>query len=143
MRPKRKNFEALLIRYPSFFIAANVKYPGIVVPDGYDQEGVIVLQFGVDLRYLAVPIKNLTISDWGVAATLSFDQKPFDCKIPWDAMLSMWPEASTQPLEGNAPGQQGLGIYEGGRKVGDVVSSGGQPKLKLVVNGNGNNSDHE
>lgn len=70
----------------SLFVHLDARRPGVVVPGRYKQSYQLVLQFGSDLP---VPIENLTIGKDKLGATLTFDQKPFHCVIPWPAVFFM------------------------------------------------------
>jgi hypothetical protein len=77
----------------------------VAVPEALKSEKHTVLLLGFRL---AIPIRDLTISDVGFSATLSFNRTPFLVFVPWDAVLGvvghsttqfrLWPDAFSEDL---------------------------------------------
>ena len=69
-----------------------------------------MLQFGYEMR---VPILDLEVDDEAISGTLSFNRRPFWCRIPWNAVFAIvdeerkgvrWPEdGHTSSQVGAAP----------------------------------------
>jgi len=59
---------------------------GVRVPEDLKGQPCLALQYGYNMP---VPIPDLTITDDGVWATLSFQQHPHDTFVPWEAVFSM------------------------------------------------------
>lgn len=64
----------------------NHRLESVAVPLHLKQQPQIMLQFGLDFP---TPIRNLVCDDEGISATLSFDQTPFHCVIPWESVYAM------------------------------------------------------
>lgn len=56
--------------------------PGVVVPMRYMGADVRTIVLNIGYR-LPISISDLTIDEWGVCGTLTFDRKPFYVKLPW------------------------------------------------------------
>jgi stringent starvation protein B len=82
---KKAFFEARL-GTGSAFLHLDARRPGVRVPRAFAGDSHLVLQFGFNL---AIPIPDLTVSDWGVRATLSFQRSPFLTAVPWSAVYAI------------------------------------------------------
>jgi hypothetical protein len=96
-REKQEVFRTLYGIDSSLFVHLDARKSGVVVPDRYKQSYQLVLQFGRDLP---IPIEDLSFHEDRLEATLTFDQRPFSCTIPWQSIFFMIGE--TRPKEGFA-----------------------------------------
>ena len=65
------------------FIHIKVKTPGLVLPLNVMQEQMTTLKVSFNFQ------GAMTLSDEGVVAELSFGNRAFSCKIPWEAIWAM------------------------------------------------------
>lgn len=94
--PVKLDVALALLEEGSVFIYLDPRHEGVVVPAHLRGRPQLVLQIGLNLP---VPIRDLSVNEDGVFATLSFDRTPFSCIIPWaavhglagdDAMAFLW-----------------------------------------------------
>jgi hypothetical protein len=71
---------------PTVFLHLDARRPGVLVPEKHRSNPQLVLQVGFGM---AVPIRDLKIDEQGMSGTLSFDQKPFFCRVPWSAVFGV------------------------------------------------------
>lgn len=64
----------------SAFVVLDPRRPGVEVPEYLRGGPDLVLELGYDM---AVPIPDLAVDERGIVATLSFNQAPYRCVIPW------------------------------------------------------------
>lgn len=81
----RQCFETMLRHAPSVFVVIDARKSDVVVPHHLKCED-LSLQIGYDM---AIPIPDLEMDEQGIRATLSFNQAPFHCTIPWHAIKYM------------------------------------------------------
>jgi len=67
-------------------ISLDARRSGVIVPPFLANESRLVLEVGSGM---AIPIPDLMLDEEGVSATLSFNRKPFKCKVPWTAIFSL------------------------------------------------------
>jgi stringent starvation protein B len=79
-----------LLQGPSVFIHLDPRKPQVVVPAYFKKQPQLVLQVGLNM---AIPIPDLKVDDEGVSCTLSFNRRPFWCKLPWTAIYALVGEA--------------------------------------------------
>jgi stringent starvation protein B len=65
------------------FIHIKVKTPGLVLPLNVMQEQMTTLKVSFNFQ------RAMTLSNEGVVAELSFGNRVFSCKIPWEAIWAM------------------------------------------------------
>src|SRR5262245_16882588 len=82
---KRAFFEERLAG-GSAFLHLDARRPGVRLPEAFSEDPHVVLQYGWALK---IPIPDLTITDWGVRATLSFQRTPFATAVPWSAIFAV------------------------------------------------------
>jgi hypothetical protein len=70
----------------TLFIHLDARRAGVRVPEKHKGDPQLVLQVG---RHMAIPIPDLQIDASGVHATLSFQDKPFHCDVPWAAVFAL------------------------------------------------------
>jgi stringent starvation protein B len=71
---------------PTMFVHLDPRRTGVVVPAKFAGDARLVLQVGYEM---AVPITDLKIDEQGVSGTLSFDHRPFFCRVPWSAVFAL------------------------------------------------------
>jgi stringent starvation protein B len=108
--PTKKDVALALLSKSSIFVQMDPRREGVVVPKQFQSQRELVLQFGHDMR---VPILDLEVDDEGISGTLSFNRRPFWCRIPWSAVFAIvneerkgmsWPEdGNTGSRVGGAP----------------------------------------
>ena len=79
-----------LLQGPSVFIHLDPRKPEVVVPPYFKKQPQLVLQVGLNM---AIPIPDLKVDDEGVTCTLSFNRRPFWCRLPWTAIYALVGEA--------------------------------------------------
>jgi hypothetical protein len=84
--PPKKDVALALLEESSVFIHLDPRRPDVVVPKSFMGQPQLVLQVGLNM---AIPIPDLKIDDIGITCTLSFNQRPFWCRIPWAAVYAL------------------------------------------------------
>jgi len=79
-----------LLQGPSVFIHLDPRKPEVVVPPYFKKQPQLVLQVGLNM---AIQIPDLKVDDEGVTCTLSFNRRPFWCRLPWTAIYALVGEA--------------------------------------------------
>lgn len=67
---------------------------GTVVPTKYMNQPSLTLRFG----HALVPPISMNVDDSGIAATLSFEDRTFECWLPWSAIFAIKVESSSSHL---------------------------------------------
>jgi len=112
--PPKKDVAEALLRGPSLYIHLDPRKPDVIVPPYFKKQPQLVLQVGLNM---AIPIPDLKVDDEGVTCTLSFNRKPFWCRLPWSAVFALvgedmkgmvWPdevpaEVAAQRSDSKAP----------------------------------------
>jgi len=89
--PPKKDVAMALLQGPSVFIHLDPRKPQVVVPAYFKKQPQLVLQVGLNMQ---IPIPDLKVDDEGVTCTLSFNRRPFWCKLPWSAIYALVGEAT-------------------------------------------------
>jgi hypothetical protein len=84
--PPKKDVALALLQGPSLFIHLDPRKPEVVVPPYFKKQPQLVLQVGLNM---AIPIPDLKVDDEGVSCTLSFNRRPFWCRLPWTAIYAL------------------------------------------------------
>jgi hypothetical protein len=132
-----------LLQGPSLFIHLDPRKTEVVVPTYFKKQPQLVLQVGMNM---AIPIPDLKVDDEGVSCTLSFNRRPFWCRLPWTAIYALvgedmkgmiWPdevpsEVAAQrdgkaPEQAAAPGARGRPAREPRKKIGALRSAPSEP----------------
>lgn len=97
--PSKKEVLLGLLEKTSVLVHLDARRDDVEVPKQLKSNAQLILQLGLNL---AVPIKDLDVSDVGVSCTLSFSRVPFFCVLPYSAIFAMvsedggramvWPE---------------------------------------------------
>lgn len=96
--PPKKDVALALLEGPSVYVHLDPRRDGVVVPKRFTTQPQLVLQIGLNM---AVPIRDLDVTNDGITCTLSFDRRPFWCSMPWSAVFALvgedgrgmvWPE---------------------------------------------------
>jgi len=88
--PKKKDVAMALLQGPSIFIHLDPRKPEVMVPLQFKKQPQLVLQVGLNM---AISIPDLKVDDEGVTCTLSFNRRPFWCRLPWTAIYALVGEA--------------------------------------------------
>jgi Stringent starvation protein B len=88
--PRKKDVAMALLQGPSVFIHLDPRKPEVVVPSYFKKQPQLVLQVGLNM---AIAIPDLKVDDEGVTCTLSFNRRPFWCRLPWTAIYALVGEA--------------------------------------------------
>jgi stringent starvation protein B len=75
-----------LLEGPSLFIHLDPRKAEVVVPLYFKKQPQLVLQVGLNMP---VPIPDLHLDDDAMTCTLSFNRRPFWCRIPWAAVYAL------------------------------------------------------
>jgi stringent starvation protein B len=123
----KKTFFESRLAGGSAFLHLDARSAGVRVPGAFAEEVHLVLQYGYALK---VPIPDLTVSDWGVRATLSFQRTPQLTAVPWSAVYAIhgddgeghvWaedlPDEVRRAIEAGADGAPAPSSAEGGPAV--------------------------
>jgi hypothetical protein len=132
-----------LLQGPSLFIHLDPRKTEVVVPPYFKKQPQLVLQVGMNM---AIPIPDLKVDDEGVSCTLSFNRRPFWCRLPWTAIYALvgedmkgmiWPdevpsEVAAQrdggpPEQAAAPGVRPRSVRESRKKIGAIRSAPTEP----------------
>lgn len=82
--PKSDILEGLLGDYAVVQVWLDSHDPeAVVLPNKLMKQDAVVLELGLNLP---VPINDLYVGDGGFRATLSFDHRPFEVTVLWDAV---------------------------------------------------------
>jgi stringent starvation protein B len=84
--PPKKDVATALLEGPSLFIHLDPRKAEVIVPLNFKKQPQLVLQVGLNMP---VPIPDLFVDDDGLTCTLSFDRRPFWCRIPWGAVYAL------------------------------------------------------
>jgi len=96
--PSKKEVLLELLEKSNVLMHIDARREDVVVPKHCKANPQLVLQVGLNL---AIPIRDLDVSDVGVTCTLSFNRTPFPCVLPYPAIFAMvaedgramvWPE---------------------------------------------------
>jgi Stringent starvation protein B len=69
-------------------IHLDARRPGVKLPASFLGHSDFVLEYGHDMPR---PIPDLSVTDEGIGATLSFDGQPHATHVPWTAVFSIGP----------------------------------------------------
>ena len=141
--PPKKDVALALLQGPSLFIHLDPRKTEVMVPAYFKKQPQLVLQVGMNM---AIPIPDLKVDDEGVSCTLSFNRRPFWCRLPWTAIYALvgedmkgmiWPDEvpsevaaqrdSKSPQQGGAPGARGRPAREPRKKLASVRSAPTEP----------------
>jgi stringent starvation protein B len=84
--PPKKDVAEALLKGPSLYVHLDPRKPDVVVPLYFKKQPQLVLQVGLNM---AIAIPDLKVDDEGVTCTLSFNRKPFWCRLPWTAVFAL------------------------------------------------------
>lgn len=84
--PPKKDVALALLRQSSVFIHLDPRHESVRVPLGFKKQPQLILQIGLNM---AVPIRDLDVSDEAISCTLSFSRTPHFCWIPWQAIFAL------------------------------------------------------
>lgn len=82
---KRDALESLL-GHGDVLIQLDPRVAGVDVPPDLHDQALLVLRIGLDMP---VPIPDLSITNTGIRATLSFNRQPYCVDVPWRAVFGM------------------------------------------------------
>lgn len=88
--PPKKQVALALLEQASVFVHLDPRSEGVNVPAWFKKQPQLVLQIGLNM---AVPIRDLDVSDDGISCTLSFNRSPHFCRLPWRAVFALVGEA--------------------------------------------------
>jgi len=126
--PKPEVALALLQTAASVFVHLDPRGEDVLVPPGFKKQAQLVLQVGLNM---VVPIPDLDVGDEGITCTLSFNQRPQFCRLPWGAIYGLvgedgrgmiWPESVPPEVAASADGRSPTGVRE----------KDNRPKLRLA-----------
>jgi stringent starvation protein B len=84
--PAKKDVATALLAGPSLFVHLDPRKAEVIVPPYFKKQPQLVLQVGLNM---AVQIPDLVLDDDGMTCTLSFDRRPFWCRIPWASVYAL------------------------------------------------------
>jgi hypothetical protein len=88
--PSKRELMQTLIAAEDVYLQLDPRHDDVVLPERLRLQPLLVLRFGLEMP---VPIPDLEIGEAGVTATLSFDQAPFRCSLPWGAVFGLLTES--------------------------------------------------
>lgn len=106
----------MLLQGPSMFIHLDPRRKNVVVPQQFTGQAQLVLQVGLNM---AIPIPDLDIDEEGISCTLSFNHRPFWCRMPWSAVYAL-------------VGEDGRGMIWPQSVPPELAVQDGRPKLRAV-----------
>jgi len=142
-KEKADAFNALLARF-NLVVTLDAMHEGAEVPEHLRKPGGLGLLYGLNL---AIPIPDLTVTEEGIAGTLSFDREPFETFVPWEAVAAVvikepGPQASRPAAAKPAPRPRHLSAVkadapfdseDAGESAEEPGAQGGaRPALRLV-----------
>lgn len=110
----------------------NPRVEGVIVPLHFKQRPMLHLQFG---HGFPTPIRNLEVDDDGIRATLSFDQKPFDCVIPWESVYGLQSGEVVEAWPENFPPELRPQETQGVKQPKRIGLKPKRPQLRLIQGG--------
>jgi stringent starvation protein B len=142
--PPKKDVALALLQGPSLFIHLDPRKTEVVVPIYFKKQPQLVLQVGMNM---AIAIPDLKVDDEGVSCTLSFNRRPFWCRLPWTAIYALvgedmkgmiWPDEVPSEVaaqrDGKAPqqaGARGRPAREARKKLGSLRSAPDEAKVAV------------
>jgi stringent starvation protein B len=84
--PPKKEVALALLEGSSMFVHLDPRRSGVLVPKRFHDKPQLVLQIGLNMT---IPIPDLKVDDEGITCTLSFNQAPFYCNMPWNAVYAL------------------------------------------------------
>lgn len=82
----KKAVVSALLNEGSVLVRLDSGFAGVSVPQDHRRNDKLLLQVGYGM---AVQIPDLTADDVGISGTLSFNQAPYFCLIPWGAVYGV------------------------------------------------------
>lgn len=76
----------LLLTTGDLFVHLDPRRTEVICPTWLQKQSSLVLQFGIDM---AIPIRDLRLTELGISGTLSFNQEGHYCMIPWETIYAM------------------------------------------------------
>lgn len=80
----KNEFFLQLIKNSSVFVSFFPFFNGVFVPEFYQNEQILVLQYG---HNLAIPMPDLEATKEGIFATLAFGSTYHSTKVPWESVF--------------------------------------------------------
>lgn len=84
-KPKRQVFDLFML-HGQTKVWLDPRMVDVQLPAYLMEREVIVLEFGHEMEK---PIHDLLVSSFAVEATLSFNNEPFLCVVPWSSVLAI------------------------------------------------------
>ncbi len=134
--PPKKDVALALLQGPSLFIHLDPRKPEVVVPSYFKKQPQLVLQVGLNM---AIPIPDLKVDNDGVSCTLSFNRRPFWCRLPWTAIYALVGEDMKGMIWPDEVPSEVAAQREGKQQPGPVASSPSrarparEPKKKIAA----------
>jgi stringent starvation protein B len=110
--PPKKDVMLKLLEKSGVFVHVDPRRDGVSVPNWFSTQPELVLQVGLNM---AVAIPDLEVDDEGIFCTLSFNRRPFYCRLPWHAVYALvsdedrrgvvWPEDAPRESQLASPGK--------------------------------------
>jgi len=129
--PKNEVLTALL-EHSSVYIHLDPRGEEVLVPNWFKKQPQLVLQIGLNL---AVPIRDLQLTERGVTCTLSFNRSPHLCFLPWPSVFALvaengrgmvWPDdVPPEVVVQQSPPPQGPALAPGDRPAAATAGSAG------------------
>lgn len=95
--PLRDELSAILAQKANAYVDLDPRVAGVSIPAHLRAQASVTLEYGENM---AIPIPDLSVTDAGIAATLSFNRTPTPTFVPWSAVRSVRPSPNvTQPTQ--------------------------------------------
>jgi stringent starvation protein B len=110
--PAKKDVALALLEQSTVFVHLDPRRDEVRVPPRFKKEHQLVLQIGLNM---AIPIRDLDVGEDALSCTLSFQQTPHFCRIPWAAVFALvgengrgmvWPDDVPPEVAAQAARQQ-------------------------------------
>jgi stringent starvation protein B len=110
--PAKKDVALALLEQSTVFVHLDPRPEEVRVPPRFKKEHQLVLQIGLNM---AIPIRDLDVGEDALSCTLSFQQTPHFCRIPWAAVFALvgengrgmvWPDDVPPEVAAQAARQQ-------------------------------------
>lgn len=101
-KPKRQVFDLFML-HGQTKVWLDPRMNDVQLPEYLLEREIIVLEFGYAM---AKPINDLVVSSFAVEATLSFNEEPYTCVIPWDSVLAITNSEGVGVFYGQDPAEE-------------------------------------
>ncbi len=85
-RASKRQFAEQMMKLGPINVKFSSSAEGVVVPESFKSQPTVVLTFGTPL---STPMVDLLVDDSGMSGTMTFEEQPFHCTVPWSAVTAL------------------------------------------------------